>query len=273
MGCTESTSERRLTPLEARTVSETDVVFYQNERNTLGLKFSIRSGCLRVRFIEEGAISRWNATHPGQEVAAGDIVASVNGESGSLSRMLTGLHTVGQVRVCFQRIEDAAFMADTKLEAGGGALPGRPSRPSEPRGHETSRSAQRGNVQQRLGAPKGTQLVELPFVSAAALRDPTCCICLEEMEADVRVMELPCMHHFHLECAANWLSHKGCCPLCLQPVVEASQDEAQVPGELEDGTRLHLPQFREVRTLRPQEARRPSESPQAKEQGPQAIRI
>merc|ERR1711959_691895 len=48
-----------------------------------------------------------------------------------------------------------------------------------------------------------------------------CSICLEQYEKDERIRFLPCGHHFHANCADEWLKEKQCCPLCKQGLEDA----------------------------------------------------
>mmetsp|Transcript_15716 Transcript_15716/g.40483 ORF Transcript_15716/g.40483 Transcript_15716/m.40483 type:complete len:245 (-) Transcript_15716:58-792(-) len=190
------------------------VVVTQREGRPLGLKFSIRGGRLHVRLIEDGAVADWNAQNPGQQVMAGDHIAAVNGESESMSKMLTHLHSTGLIHISFRKPPPRSSVKRERqpllYHAAGDPHAPPPSEAGAPRREQGT----------------ATQLVELPFVSAANLGDTTCCICMENMDPDVRVMQLPCKHHFHLECAAQWLRRKGACPLCIRPLVLEP-----VPGE------------------------------------------
>merc|ERR1719189_2759978 len=48
-----------------------------------------------------------------------------------------------------------------------------------------------------------------------------CCICLEELDPDTMVVQLPCKHAFHRGCAETWLTRCPTfrfakCPMCRQ---------------------------------------------------------
>ncbi|KAJ7517157.1 hypothetical protein O6H91_21G012500 [Diphasiastrum complanatum] len=79
------------------------------------------------------------------------------------------------------------------------------------------------------------------FVSAD---DAICCICLAKYKDGVELKELPCMHHFHVDCVDKWLKISACCPLCKHEVggsselngtatTEAGGSTAQVSQEVE----------------------------------------
>jgi len=174
----------------------------QSDNVQLGLKLSLVSSRLLVREVEEGgAISAWNAANPGQEVTEGGEILEVNGESGCVSKMVEQLHVVG--RLHFQ-IRYSRGQADKSTGNGHNGHP-----------HGPACNHHR---------PDG-DLVELPFISAADLGEVTCCICMEDVDPSRRVMQLPCNHHFHLECAAEWLSRKGRCPLCQRRVIPSPPRE------------------------------------------------
>ncbi|XP_048133454.1 E3 ubiquitin-protein ligase RNF181-like [Rhodamnia argentea] len=50
-----------------------------------------------------------------------------------------------------------------------------------------------------------------------------CCICLEELNGEDKVMEIPCSHLFHSRCIVKWLERIDSCPLCRTRV------EVEVP--------------------------------------------
>lgn len=44
--------------------------------------------------------------------------------------------------------------------------------------------------------------------------DSLCSICLGKYRDKVELRELPCSHHFHVECVDIWLKINASCPLC-----------------------------------------------------------
>jgi hypothetical protein len=46
----------------------------------------------------------------------------------------------------------------------------------------------------------------------------TCTVCLEDIEANERVITLRCAHIYHIECISEWLLTKKICPQCLTEV-------------------------------------------------------
>ena len=58
--------------------------------------------------------------------------------------------------------------------------------------------------------------------------DTKCSICLGWYEAGDELRILPCLHHFHQECADHWLKITATCPLCVRPIVEGGGGERNV---------------------------------------------
>jgi len=48
--------------------------------------------------------------------------------------------------------------------------------------------------------------------------DAVCCICLGQYTDGVELRELPCTHHFHVECVDKWLAINASCPLCKHDI-------------------------------------------------------
>ncbi len=46
----------------------------------------------------------------------------------------------------------------------------------------------------------------------------SCQICCEDYVVGVVLKTLPCLHMYHEECIDKWLTQKGTCPVCLQPI-------------------------------------------------------
>ena len=60
-----------------------------------------------------------------------------------------------------------------------------------------------------------------PATAADIVDDPTCCICMEEIEVWAKpIVELQCSskHIFHSDCAFHWLKTNNTCPLCGEEV-------------------------------------------------------
>eukprot|EP01018_Ginkgo_biloba_P038760 Gb_28554 [translate_table: standard] len=61
--------------------------------------------------------------------------------------------------------------------------------------------------------------------------DAICCICLGKYKDGVELRELPCTHHFHVECVDKWLKINASCPLCKHEIVESSEAASTSVGE------------------------------------------
>jgi len=76
------------------------------------------------------------------------------------------------------------------------------------------------------GAATKKTFASFPTARAGECGIDQCAICLEDVDPDDQVVELPCSHFFHSSCAARWLVQSGkhaqgkrqCCPLCCRRV-------------------------------------------------------
>lgn len=50
------------------------------------------------------------------------------------------------------------------------------------------------------------------------LNDANCTICLNEYNDGDKIKNLPCQHHFHLNCIDEWFKVDDICPLCKKPI-------------------------------------------------------
>lgn len=67
-------------------------------------------------------------------------------------------------------------------------------------------------------APKNA-VSKLPSILAKDCGEIACSICLNEFQPHEYVVQLPCSHAFHPECATTWLTKcRNSCPLCSAPV-------------------------------------------------------
>ena len=60
-----------------------------------------------------------------------------------------------------------------------------------------------------------TRLNSLP--DATFSEEEMCTVCLDD-SINNRVVSLPCMHKYHLNCISTWLSTSNLCPVCKQEV-------------------------------------------------------
>lgn len=53
--------------------------------------------------------------------------------------------------------------------------------------------------------------------------DALCSICLGKYKDEVELRELPCSHHFHVQCVDKWLKINASCPLCKYNLTSTSE--------------------------------------------------
>ncbi|KAG0579821.1 hypothetical protein KC19_4G126000 [Ceratodon purpureus] len=66
--------------------------------------------------------------------------------------------------------------------------------------------------------------------------DAVCCICLGKYTDGAELRELPCTHHFHVECVDKWLKINASCPLCKHEVGGAANAGSGNAGEAVSGS-------------------------------------
>lgn len=71
--------------------------------------------------------------------------------------------------------------------------------------------------------------------------DALCCICLGTYVDGVELRELPCTHHFHVDCVDKWLKINASCPLCKHDVGGAENPNNANPAESVGGTETAQP--------------------------------
>nr|XP_029118956.1 E3 ubiquitin-protein ligase At1g12760-like isoform X2 [Elaeis guineensis] len=60
--------------------------------------------------------------------------------------------------------------------------------------------------------------------------DAVCCICLANYVNNDELRELPCTHHFHMECVDKWLKINALCPLCKSEVGSSTDSSGTDSG-------------------------------------------
>mmetsp|Transcript_35679 Transcript_35679/g.83506 ORF Transcript_35679/g.83506 Transcript_35679/m.83506 type:complete len:227 (+) Transcript_35679:115-795(+) len=149
---------------------------------------------------KESGLQEWNRTHPGAEVLPGDTIVSVNGVEGEFWTVAAEAWKPGKVSIVVQKATPC---------------------------HKCTlrRSASRVYLKEAgrySHEPLHGPLDGLQHMSAGEYSGSTteCAICLEDFDAEERVVKLPCGHIFHMNCAASWLgrgqsqNQGGHCPLC-----------------------------------------------------------
>jgi len=151
------------------------------ENVSLGVMVSVSSGGLEIVRLMDGAVEAWNTNNPSKEVRVGDRVVFANG--GTLSDMLAAMRQVGTVHMVIYR---GPRCSDDKS----------------------------GLVLSESDVER-IPVVRLTADDVCQSDGGVCGICLEEWVEGEEVMQLPCTHRFHKECAAPWLTkHSALCPLC-----------------------------------------------------------
>lgn len=68
--------------------------------------------------------------------------------------------------------------------------------------------------------------------------DAVCCICLANYVNNDELRELPCVHHFHMECVDKWLKINALCPLCKSEVGNSSGSSGMNSGHRHSDERV-----------------------------------
>ncbi|KAF5208013.1 E3 ubiquitin ligase big brother-like [Thalictrum thalictroides] len=69
------------------------------------------------------------------------------------------------------------------------------------------------------GKRQGKQTVQLDRRNS---QRQVCSICLEDLQAQQQVMNLPCCHRYHSDCLLPWLSAHSHCPYCRTNVMSSA---------------------------------------------------
>jgi len=173
--------------------------FLRNVDKPLGLGLRQTSRGVFVLSVEsDGVVSAWNDEHPATKVSFGDKLVAVNGIQVDPSwttwcSILLELrkHIVTMV-VTRAQAEDLVHLF----------VP-----------HPIGEAQDRLLPVNFLGSMAKRTAVECNVVE--------CCICLEELDPDSAVVQLPCKHAFHQRCAETWLTRCPTfrfakCPMCRQ---------------------------------------------------------
>ncbi|PJF18804.1 Histone acetyltransferase [Paramicrosporidium saccamoebae] len=82
-------------------------------------------------------------------------------------------------------------------------------------------------LQENLGEVKqrgmdDTSISRLPGVKYTVGMEVGCVVCMTDFAQDECLVRLPCMHHFHQDCAGGWLRVRASCPVCREIVPNPS---------------------------------------------------
>jgi len=173
-------------------------------------------GAVIFNVQENGLLDGWNKANPDEQLYSGLIIAEVNGITGYWS-ILEELRRPGVLTMKITAIppknagpnwyEEIADMG-RNLEAQGG----------------------KSSFMLRLHPQDGSKsqtFSSLPTIRAGDCGVDQCAICIDDVNPDETLVQLPCGHAFHALCAARWLTQAGkhsqgkrqCCPLCCRKVV------------------------------------------------------
>jgi hypothetical protein len=155
--------------------------------------------------VHDGFLAaRWNKSHPEQEFRTGMIIVQANSVRGYWS-ILDEVGKSGSLELLLQRTPPKENW-DAEILSLGQAL----------------QSTQSVPLRLRFSTPGSDNetFVSLPAVRAGECGTTQCAVCLEDLEPDDPLVQLPCAHAFHSLCAARWLSSSShhTCPLCVRPV-------------------------------------------------------
>jgi len=74
----------------------------------------------------------------------------------------------------------------------------------------------------RKGTLPAGVVAQLPHSKGMDHNTAECRVCLASFSADAVVVQLPCRHIFHADCASRWLDEcKGTCPICGLRLLDA----------------------------------------------------
>jgi len=219
MGCSCSSSAAAGSPAEDVSAFPGPQFFQvtcvRDEEKPLGLQLQHnRKGGVFVRGIEsDGIVSAWNEQHPSMQVSLGDRLVAVNGIQmdpswGTWCSILLELrkHKVAMV-FARARAEDLSRLTTI------------PCPPVD-------------WMDQILPANFLDSMVKHTVAECDIVE---CCICLEELDPDTTVVQLPCKHAFHRGCAETWLTRCPTyrfarCPTCRQQLVTPLAVDPKVLG-------------------------------------------
>jgi len=189
------------------------VNFVRDESKPLGLRLQRNSRGILVRGIGcNGVVSAWNEEHPSMHVCFGDMLVAVNGIQVDPSwkcwcsiLLEVRKNTVAMV---FKRARDEDLLQYASVLVAAG--------------------------------DKQDHILPANFLDSMAKKAAECdvvecCICLEELDADITVVQLPCKHAFHQGCAETWLTRcptfsYAKCPMCRQHIGTPPVENPEVLG-------------------------------------------
>jgi len=171
------------------------------------------SGVVILNVKGDGLMNEWNQRNPTKQLCPGNVIVEVNGTRGywEILRELCGpgRHAL-LVRKALAwegwREQISRFGEAMQQQDSPGAV-----RLQRPRG-----APMPGGAEAAVAS-----FAFLPGVRAGDVGAVYCCICMETVQPDTYIAQLPCRHSFHSVCAAQWLtqSPRHACPLCAAPAL------------------------------------------------------
>lgn len=85
------------------------------------------------------------------------------------------------------------------------------------------------STKMKMGVPKQffSEVNTYKYSSDKIASKEVCSICLSDFFEKEQILELRCLHRFHLKCAKMWLSHRRQCPLCQRDVMVESEKKEE----------------------------------------------
>eukprot|EP00931_Biecheleriopsis_adriatica_P092685 TRINITY_DN66478_c0_g1_i1.p1 TRINITY_DN66478_c0_g1~~TRINITY_DN66478_c0_g1_i1.p1 ORF type:complete len:268 (+),score=43.09 TRINITY_DN66478_c0_g1_i1:40-804(+) len=157
----------------------------REDGETFGMNMFARRGMpglIILDILDGSPVERWNLAHPDMELREGYVILKVC-DGINLSGMMTRLNTSKRVKLLVRRQLSRQQMDSLKV------------------------------VLETTVPPEFIPCLPQPLARDCLLDE--CAICLQHFDPDQPVLELPCRHAFHLECAREWLTKQSRkCPLC-----------------------------------------------------------
>lgn len=212
MGCSASSLDRNAPPLHRKV----HITLTREDGRTLGLRVgSDRFGIVARGVMEGSFLETWNTEHPALDVRHGDRILSVNGIAVDSS------WNGWWVTVSELRKSTVHLVVERSAWRPGALYQGGPWPP------------QHAACWDRV-LPEGF-VDDLPRVCPDDCCASECPICLEQLQANSDIVQLPCRHGFHLECIEQWLMRCPArqfprCPTCRAQVPAATGARARGCG-------------------------------------------
>jgi len=199
MGCISSTASVAF-PRSNRKSVQVQAELTRVSGGPLGMRLKQGAGGLLLvcDFDEHGVVGAWNAQNPSMKVSSGDRIIAVNSVP------------VGSPR--------AAVIAELRKNTVRLVLSSGPAGDTWDTRALSTREESWASLDHLL--PEGF-METMTRCTARECQAIECCICLEELDPESSVVQLPCGHAFHPRCAESWLSQRptvkcATCPMCRQ---------------------------------------------------------